>query len=483
MTSTPRRLHVGLSRRSGTTPLGMDPDHLPLRLMLSAPQDLLERCGDDALDALDQSLRQMRQQVGGLGDSVFSVVPLPAEAKEVELSVGGRPAAVAPRGAVDHAEHPGRALVSAVTAPLVRRLHLLGGLDAPATALADRLLALGCRVPTGEEASAAADLNGAERLLDRRLAQEILLEVPESTLRRAGDGGHLAVGSLRRAEFAKWGMAYPDVRVDLVERRPGSVRCRVNDVWLPTWELGEDADWNAVVRHLGTEMAALRHWFVRLRDVTSMLDGLAYALPELVAVTRSCYSDEETTACLRELVRSGRRVRNIPRILWLLLEQGDAPGGPDRLKLSESPLVPRGHRDSPDRDPLEMSARVRKIANEESWRLGNYRGPQRGVRIAPQLEERVRAREHSPDRAAAEWEAVHAVAAASQTDRVVTRTIHALEPVRDALQALASPPRVMASQELPPDADLDVFEVLTGEGGSDGHPHCGRAGPDRQPRH
>jgi hypothetical protein len=485
MTRLPGLRHDGPTRRPGTSLLAGDGDRdrVPLRLVLSAPDDLLKQCGSDALADVEQSLRRMRHEVGATGDLAFSVRALPAGAENVELSVEGRPAAAAPRSVVGDAERPGRALVAAVSAPLVRRLHLLRDIDAPAPALADRLLALGCRVPTRQEASTAVGLDGAEQLLDRRLSREILLEVPDATLRRIGEDDPVAVMASRRTEFAKWGVTYPDVRVDLVDRRPGTVRCRVNDVWLPTWEFGEDADWNAVVRQLGAETTALRHWFVRLGDVTAMLDELAYVLPELVAVTRGCYSDEETTSCLRELVRSGRRMRNVSRILWLMLEQGDAPGGPDRLRLSESPLVPRAHRDdTSNRDPVALAARVRKIAIEESWRLGNYRGPRHGVRLAPGLEERLVNPTSARDLAAAEWEAVHAVASASHADRVVTRSLRGLEPVRDALQALARPPRVMASQELPPDADLGVLEVLTSRGEGDGQPHRGRAGLGRRPR-
>ena len=62
---------------------------------------------------------------------------------------------------------------------------------------------------------------------------------------------------------------------------------------------------------------------------------------------------------------------------------------------------------------------------------------------------------------AASTAAVRAFATAPDAERVITRTIEALSPVRDALQAVENVPRVRSSHELPPDADVNALPILT----------------------
>ena len=246
------------------------------------------------------------------------------------------------------------------------------------------------------------------------------------------------------------------------DQRPGTVRLRLNDVTLPARHLGDDATWLDVVDYLGTELAARRHWFVRMRNVALVMDrDLTYVFPDLVAVADANYSRSQTTACLRELVRGGRRMRNIPRILWLMLEAGGSPAGSDILRMSESPLLPKvRHRPAAESDPILQAVRVRKLGAEEDWRLGNYRAPRNAVRLAIDIEERLVAASGAEDLAQAEWAAVRALSAAPEAQHVVTRTVEALDPVRDAVQAVENVPRVVASHELPPDADLAALPVL-----------------------
>jgi len=52
-----------------------------------------------------------------------------------------------------------------------------------------------------------------------------------------------------------------------------------------------------------------------------------------------------------------------------------------------------------------------------------------------------------------------------EADRVITRTVDAIGPVRGALQAMDKAPRVVASHGLPPDANVGADPVLTDPAG------------------
>jgi hypothetical protein len=146
-----------------------------------------------------------------------------------------------------------------------------------------------------------------------------------------------------------------------------------------------------------------------------------------------------------------------------MLEAGGGfPAKSDILRLSESPLLPKvRHRPSASPDPVVQAVRVRKLAAEEEWRLGNYRPLTQAVRLHPDIERRLLAKDGLEALARAEWAAVRAFAKAPQAEHVVTRTVGALGPVRAALQAVEKVPRVVASHELPPDADLQALPILS----------------------
>ena len=132
--------------------------------------------------------------------------------------------------------------------------------------------------------------------------------------------------------------------------------------------------------------------------------------------------------------------------------------------MSESPLLPKArHRPSAESDPIVQAVRVRKLAAEEAWRLGNYRLPQHAVRLSSDIEERLVAGDPAGDPEAlvrAEWAVVRALATMPEAERVITRTVEALGPVRRVLQAVENVPHVRASHELPPDVDVDALPVL-----------------------
>jgi hypothetical protein len=389
-----------------------------------------------------------------------------AAGTSMTASVYGRPVLCLPPDRVPPRDRP-EAVARMVVSRAARRLPLLAGPAVARSSTAAYLLAVGCRPQDAPVDS--FDVERAERLLNER-HDEIVLEVAARTLRWAGDVDAGAAARLREDEFQGWGIGYPDFRVVPTDEPAGTVRLRFNDVTLPAHRLAEDAAWSDVVRHLGRKLAPRRHWFVRLSDVAQVLDDdLAYSYPDLVTVAVANYTRAQITACVREMLRSGRRARNLLRVLWLLIEAGGSPAGPDILRMSESPLLPKARRRPPaDRDPMVQAVRVRKLAAEEDWRTGRSRLPRYSVRLAPDTEERLVALADTPDRmqdlAEAEWAAVRAFAAAPGVERVYTRTVAALRPIRDALAAVDSGARVRASHELPPGVDLNAFTVLADPG-------------------
>lgn len=434
-----------------------------IRVGVSAAANVLDLCGSAAMTAVRHGVGALCRDLGL--DAEVEVVPatVPGDS-HVAVSVAGRPVTLLPSDAIAASRLPADMLYRHVVEGTLRRLPLL--LDPKALpGVASYLVAVGC-APPSSESDTGPDVETAEELIAARNNDEIVIELPAHTLRRVGDGGARAVAHLRETEFRKRGIRYPDVRIEVVDHEPGIVRLRLNDVTLPTCELGADADWGIVVQHLGRELQVRRHWFIRADDVRRVLEhDLRYLFPQLVAATVGAYSLAEITACLRELLRSERRIRNLPRIAWLMLEQGDAIGASDVLRLSESPLTPTGRRRSGGgRDPVVLAARVRKIAAEETWRLGNFRPLSRAYRLPAALEERLVAEVQRGQAGRAEWEVVRVLTAEPGVERVVTHTIEAIGPVRDAVQALDRPPRVVASQELPPDVDLGLFPIV-GEGG------------------
>jgi hypothetical protein len=462
MTQLARRLLDALQGRT-VTPSEQDsvPSNPPMHVTIDLSDSLYAACADDLTDLLRGRLSVLLAEFGLERESVITTDKAGPEATAATVSIDLRPVA---RLRSEHLtpEDAAETLLTGVMSRILRRLPLLAGSAVSGRSTAAYLMALGCRAPAGTAVD-AFDVDAAEQLLDDRTGEEIVLELAASTMRRLDRAAASAMVELRETEFRKRGMVYPDVRVVLTDDRPGSMRLRLNDVTLPVHQLGEESGWTDVVQRVGTELAGRRHWFVRMGHVRRVFDeDLEYVFPDLVAVAEANYSHAQVTACMRELVRSGRRMRNFPRILWLLVEAGGSPAGSDILRISESPLLPKArHRPPADRDPIVQAVRVRKLAAEEDWRLGTYRARKHAVRLAPDIEERLVADSPADALGRAEWAAVRALAAAPGAERVVTRTVAALGPVRDALQALENVPRVVASHELPPDADLSVLPVLT----------------------
>jgi hypothetical protein len=460
---TERRLRDTLQQRAITPdpkPADTSVPSEPMDVAIRLPGSLPPAAGDDLEDSLHRDLSTLVAEFGLDRKPVITVETAGPDAAEATVSIDRRPVAHL-RPEHLRPENAAESLRKEVMSRVLRRLPLLAGPRVGPQSTSAYLMLFGCRVPDGT-ARDAFDVEDAERLIDDRSDEHIVVEVAPPTMRPHDGAEARAMVELREAEYRESGVVYPDVRVILTDERPGSVRLRLNDVALPMRRLHEDAGWTDVVDHLRAELVGRRHWFVRMRHLAHYLaDDLVYVLPDLVAVAEANYSHAQITACVRELVRGGRRMRNIPRILWLMLEAGGSPAESDILRLSESPLLPKvRRRPSAWGDPLVQAVRVRKLAAEEEWRLGNYRPPWHGVRLHPDIEEGLLNGDEAETLARAEWAAVRAFATDPTAECVVTRTVGALGAVRAALQAVEKVPRVISSHELPPDADVSAFPVL-----------------------
>lgn len=465
MTERNRRLLDSLQRRKVTpAPKPVIPamSDQPVRVGIHLPDSLPAACTDNLTDSLHTHLSALLSEFGLHRALEITTQRAGRSGTAASMTIDQRPVAYL-RTEQLRPEDAAEQLLNGAMCRILGRLPLLAGPGVGAGSTAAYLMTLGCRVPVGTAVD-AFDSDIAERLIGARTDEEIVLEVAAPTMHRV-DGGARAMAELRETEFRKQGVIYPDIRVVLTDGRPGSVRLRLNDVTLPMRQLDKDAGWTDVVGHIGTELAARRHWFVRMRDVARVMDeDLVYAFPDLVAVTEANYSHAQVAACVRELVRGGR-LRNFPRVLWLLIEAGGSPAGSDILRMSESPLLPKArYRPPAERDPIVQAVRVRKLAVEEDWRAGHYQAPEHVVRLASDIEERLVDAGPADALARAEWAAVRAFVTAPEAERVITRTVGALGPVRDALQAVENVPRVRASHELPPDADVEALPVLTDPG-------------------
>ncbi|WP_328993681.1 hypothetical protein OG394_04955 [Kribbella sp. NBC_01245] len=382
----------------------------------------------------------------------------PGAGSTVDLAIGGRPVAVG----IDPGLHanPDK-LVSEIDQRLRRRLSLLLG-DSPdpvSAYVVDHGFAVqpvSPSTPPGLDSRiAAAPEVSAEELGERVLATctpQLKLEVAAKTLSNA-ERTPEAVSSLRRALFERKGILFPDLGLEPTSGRPGTVWLTANDIRVGPFDVGEDAGWNDVVdKALRPFLLHQAAWFVWNLDIKRAFEELEFTLPDLGATFLECYPRQYMlTACVRNFVREGRPVRNLPRILWLLLEIGGAGIGSEKVSFSENPLL-RDPSTPPNaqRDPSIVAARVRKCLAEESWRMG-VQIMKNPVRIPAQVESVLVDASGPEALAAAEWAAVEAAAGYAADTTVVTSSVQAIAPLHKALRALPHRLKVIAAQELPPD--------------------------------
>jgi hypothetical protein len=307
----------------------------------------------------------------------------------------------------------------------------------------------------------------AEAAIDTVSPDEIVLEGPAAVLRRMSGDERDLVPRLRHRVLADCGVRLPDIRLVPASAPDPVLRLRIHDLVVPVGSIGADARWSDVVGCLSRTVGRRLHWFLRQRDVAAALEDLGYLMPDLVQSGNERYRLATLSAVLREVLRHGGSIRNLGRIILLLLDLGGPAPGPDRLALAEHPRRPlsgasRNSGSPAETDPVILAALLRKARAEESWRIGTLRLPRRTGRLSRGTEEALTELWSGTDRsalAAAEWAALAEMAQLDAPELVVTRSIRAVPAVGWCLQALPHPPRVVASHELPPDADLAGLRV------------------------
>jgi hypothetical protein len=399
----------------------------------------------------------------------------------VAVWVEGRPLAVGlAAGSGLPAGDWARNLVSSVAHALLRRPSML--LDAPlaeqhaarlqASMSDDRrdsyrgvpayLLDSGISLPGNGQLNAPPGLrqcdSGAEigeLLIDGLAPPEIVVEIAEATLRNTPADAAAALVGAREGLYAQTGVQFPDVQIVPADQPSSVVAVRLNQVRLPEFRVAEESGWQGVVPALSGILRAFAPWFLRVSDVRATRTQLGDVLPDLISLSRSLYPDPLLSACLRSLMVHGDSIRNLPRILWLLLEAGAIGPADDRVRLAESPHLPSaGTAPVVQRDPELLASALRKVVAEEAWRVGAPGPADPCVCLPPEVE---RSLIEPADADALAHTELRAVAMLSSLDRpfqVAAHSALALRPLRYALLALPEPPRVVASQELPPDTEI-----------------------------
>jgi hypothetical protein len=293
-----------------------------------------------------------------------------------------------------------------------------------------------------------------EVILNAMAPREVVVGLTESVLRNCADDVRQNLLGTRERIYSATGVQFPDVTLVITDAPPEVVRVRLNHVWLPEVRVPEAAGWRDVVAVLHDAVNAQIHWFLRTDEVEAARGALGDALPDLVQLSRTFYGSALLTGCLRSLVRNGDNVRNLPRLLWLLLEAGAGDAGTDSVRLAAAQLESSDSGARVPRDPDVLASGLRKWVTAEGWQVGASVEGLQVVRLPEEVEAALVAPLDAVALAAAEWHAVEAVGRLDRPGQVVTRSAQALRPVRDGLSALPQPPRVVASLEFPPDTEL-----------------------------
>jgi hypothetical protein len=346
-------------------------------------------------------------------------------------------------------------------AELTRDLIERAGDDRPGLyeGTVSRLLDLGLSVERLRRIDPAAGLHGLstsaeidETLIERTAPSAMYIEVSEHTLRNTDvrrDANALV--EARRRIYQDTGLIYPDVDLAPTATPPGTVRVWLHDIPVTPPPLPETATWADVVSALEAVLRPHASWFVRSSTVSEQRRGLAPTVPELVELSCARDTDAAVAAVVRSMVGNRDSVRNLPRLLWLLLDAEPASTRSNTVLLAE----PSDEDGGPSRsDPALVASGVRRRVHEEQ-RLGrSVEAEDTRAPLDPGVEERLLLGRGAEAFRDAEWELVRSLVTAPHVDTVVVRSPRALQTVRGTLSALVSPPRVVAVQELGPVGEL-----------------------------
>ena len=440
----------------------------PAALSVRIPADVPEEAAESLRVRVADIVRTRVAELGGRR-LLLSTAETTSTADRIDVLLAGRPIAAVAAPAVP-ADGDGwlDAAVHGIAAVVHRRPSVLVDVRAVARAVAptaperwslfedalahvvncgfsvdrvdlDRMAVLARTVP----GPGGAELG--ERLIQELGPGRVVVEVAADTLRSVSDRRPDDLVHARERLFAETGLQFPDVALVPVDAPPGTLRIRLNDVTLDRG-LDASAGWADAVSALRTALQEHASWFVQLTSVRNALELMRGALPDLVAIVTRCYPDPLVAACLRELLRSGASVRNLSRIIWLLV-QVDQETGPDRVSIGEPLLLPAPARAGwITSDPVTLAARIRSEAAEDLSAL--QIADTDIVRLAWEIERELLDADDATALAAAERRVLEAVPVQNPPRQVVVRSVRALPLTRGVLRVLPDTPRVVSAEEL-----------------------------------
>jgi hypothetical protein len=286
-----------------------------------------------------------------------------------------------------------------------------------------------------------------ELLIDALAGDAIRVEVPERVVRSAVSP-EVAFTTAREDLYHRTGLRLPDVTLHWTDVAQATVRLTINGVRLPVGATSAVSDWSEVVQTSCETADEFGHWLLRLRDVDQTLGQFEHIIGDLVGLAAARTSVETLSAVIRALYANGASVRNLPRILALLLDAEPPAREPNGYRMSDEELGL--HAPYPS-DPEVIGSLIRRRAAEDGWASGIGTVEQPAVFLPIELESDLVHPLSQASRCEAEWHLVRLVDAIDSRVTVVTHAPGSIAPVRKALMAVPSPqPQVIASQELPP---------------------------------
>jgi hypothetical protein len=437
---------------------------------------------------LESRLRRMfverAEQLGLECDVAVSVTGSDTEDGRCEVLCNGRPVAVISADA--HPEHQMQVISTNCEYALLRRLAVLLN-DEQEKVIASALAALAAdprgnlysevpayllsngvglqglgwagRLPGVASCHSTAEIG--EIILDRLVPTMMRVEVAESSLRAASDAASEALQSTRAHFLSRTGLEFPDVQLVPTSRPQGVCRFWFNDVALPEYELGHDADWTRVVESLEASLMRYAAWFVRTSDIAQTRMRTAAATPDLVDLSRSVHSDPLLSACVRSLISNGNSVANVPgpdvvifpRLLWLLFDSAVASRHKNRVRITEgsSPDV-RGSSPEALMFIERITSGIRSAMAKDAWPVGVLSYDPNLVVLPTELEDGLLGSGRSSALGQAELAVARYLASIKSVRTVAVLHPDSLVRVQQAVRCLLRVPRVIAAEELPPDA-------------------------------
>jgi hypothetical protein len=291
----------------------------------------------------------------------------------------------------------------------------------------------------------------AEALLDQ-LPASINVAVPESILSGLVDSDLDAVGHVRRDLLHRLGAGFPDLKFS-IERGPVTrTQLFLNDVEGPWVRMAAGSDWRSLVSTLEGLLLDHASWFVRAAHLAEEKTRVANLFYDLVEISDLNVSDAELTACVRCLLANRDSVRNLPRVLWQLIEASQDSGRVDEVVLAEPHMItPEQSTRSLHPHPELSATEVRRGIAYEDWTGGVVGQPTTTVSLPLEAETAVVDAADPSTLGAAEWRVLRAVFGHGKVEVVAARAPVAITRLRQVMYCLPDPPRVIATRELPPD--------------------------------